>query len=84
MMTKPSRMFSSGTTSTGQPELSKAMVQARITHLQEQGVTASSIHQRLAAIRKWVRQATGHEPSPERVAQAMLWSRFAHCTGRHE
>ena len=43
--------------STGRPGLSKATMNAHVAHLKAQGVTDSSINQRLAALRKFTNEA---------------------------
>ena len=56
---------------TGQAGLTKATVQAHITHLKALGVTDSSINQRLAAIRKLANEAADNDLIPESAAQAI-------------
>src|SRR5262245_42872600 len=56
---------------TSQAGLTKATVQAHIAHLKEQGVTDSSINQRLAAIRKLAMEAADNELISEAAAQAI-------------
>jgi site-specific recombinase XerD len=54
-----------------QDGFTKATVQAHVTHLKAQGVTDSSINQRLAAIRKLANEAADNELIPESAAQAI-------------
>jgi site-specific recombinase XerD len=56
---------------TGQDGLTKASVQAHITHLKASGVTDSSINQRLAAIRKLANEAADNDLISESAAQAI-------------
>lgn len=56
---------------TGQPALNKAAVQSHVTYLRTQGVTDSSINQRLAAIRKLALEAADNELISESAAQAI-------------
>lgn len=55
----------------GQPALNKAAVQAHVSALRAQGVTDSSINQRLAAVRKLALEAADNELIPESAAQAI-------------
>ena len=56
---------------TGQAGLNKATVNAHVTYLKAQGVTASSINQRLAAIRKLAAEAADNSMIDESAAQAI-------------
>lgn len=58
-------------TTTGQTGLNKATVNAHIAHLKAQGVPASSINQRLAAIRKLAKEAADNGLIEETHAQAI-------------
>jgi site-specific recombinase XerD len=55
----------------GTPGLSKATVQAHITHLRTIGKTASSINQRLTALRKFAREAADNRLIDEPTALAI-------------
>lgn len=57
--------------STGQPALTKAAVQAHVSALKAQGVTDSSINQRLSAIRKLALEAADNGLISESAAQAI-------------
>lgn len=57
--------------STGQTQLNKAAVNAHVAYLKAQGVTDSSINQRLAAIRKLANEAADNGLIDENVAQAI-------------
>lgn len=57
--------------STGQTGLNKATVNAHIAHLKAQGVKASIINQRLAAIRKLAAEAADNGMIDESAAQAI-------------
>lgn len=56
---------------TGQTQLNKATINAHVAHLKERGVTASSINQRLAAIRKLALEAADNGLIDEGAAQAI-------------
>jgi site-specific recombinase XerD len=58
-------------TDTSQHGLTKATVQAHIAHLKAEGVTDSSINQRLAAIRKLAMEAADNGLIEESTAQAI-------------
>lgn len=55
----------------GAPGLSKATVQAHISHLRARGITASSINQRLTALRKFAQEAADNGLIDEVTAQAI-------------
>jgi site-specific recombinase XerD len=55
----------------GSPGLSKATVQAHITYLRAEGITASSINQRLTALRKFAREAADNNLIDEPTALAI-------------
>jgi len=55
----------------GTPGLSKATVQAHVADLRAAGVTASSINQRLIALRKFAREAADNGLIDESTAQAI-------------
>src|SRR5688500_4138217 len=55
----------------GSPGLSKATVQAHITYLRANGISASSINQRLTALRKFAREAADNSLIDEATAQAI-------------
>lgn len=55
----------------GAPGLSKATVQAHITHLRGAGIPASSINQRLTALRKFAQEAADNGLIDEVTAQAI-------------
>ncbi len=56
---------------TGQTELSRATVNAHVAWLRERGTPASSINQRLAALRKFANEAADNLLIPESAAQAI-------------
>ena len=56
---------------TSQPAFNKAAVNAHVTALKAQGVTDSSINQRLAAIRKLAKEAADNNLIDESTAQAI-------------
>ena len=56
---------------TSQPALNKAAINAHVTALKAQGVTDSSINQRLAAIRKLAKEAADNNLIDESTAQAI-------------
>lgn len=56
---------------TGQTQLNKAAINAHVAYLKAQGVTDSSINQRLAAIRKLAMEAADNGLVEENVAQAI-------------
>lgn len=56
--------------STGR-QLNKASVMAYVSHMKEEGVTPSSINQRLAAIRKLAKEAADNDAIDESTAQAI-------------
>jgi integrase/recombinase XerD len=55
----------------GRPTLNKATVQRYAAELREQGVGASSINQRLSAIRKLAREAVDNGALPEQIANGI-------------
>lgn len=65
------RAFIDWHVATNQQGFTKATVQAHIAHLKAQGVTDSSINQRLAAIRKLATEAADNDLLPESTAQAI-------------
>jgi site-specific recombinase XerD len=56
---------------TGAPELTKATLQAYMTSLREQGTPASSLNQRLVALRKFAQEAADNGLIDEATAQAI-------------
>lgn len=68
--------------STGQQGLSKATVNAYVAYLREEGTSASSINQRLVAIRKLAREAVDNELITSATADAIARAQGVRAEGK--
>lgn len=66
----------------GQPVLSKATVNAYVSHLRSEGTSASSINQRLVAIRKLAREAADNEHISHAAAEAIARAEGVRTEGK--
>lgn len=66
----------------GRPVLSKSVVAAHVTDLRESGVSASSINQRLVALRKLAYEAADNGLIPHATAQAIARVEGVHTDGK--